>query len=399
MPLTLSRMCQAITPSLTLSIDARAKEMKAQGLKVIGFGAGEPDFDTPDYIRDAAKDALDQGMTRYTPAAGTLELRKAICAKLKRDNGVEYTPGQVVVCNGAKHALYTAFQALLNPGDEVLIPAPCWVSYPEMIRMAGGVPVIVQGSEEDDFVVTAQQLAPYVTARTKALMLCSPSNPTGGVWTGGQLAGIAQLAVNEGFYVVADEIYEKLIYDGFEHVSIASLNEAIKAQTILINGVSKSYAMTGWRIGYAAGPKAIIDAMVSHQSHATSAPSTMSQCASVAALEGDDTQMKAMVSAFDQRRQALVTLVNAIPSLSCRMPHGAFYAMMNIKGILGKRHGERVIADSMTFADALLEAKQVAVVPGIAFEAEGYCRLSYAISQQAIQEGLERIAAFVAGLK
>ncbi len=398
MPLTLSRLCQGIAPSLTLAIDARAKEMKENGMNVIGFGAGEPDYDTPEPIRVAAAYALEHGMTRYTPVGGTLELRRAICEKLARDNGLAYTPKQIIVSNGAKHSLFNAFQALLNEGDEVLIPTPWWVSYPEMVRMAGGVPVAVPTTEADGFVATAEMLTPYVTERTKALVLNSPNNPNGSVWNREQLAGIAKLAVERGFYVISDEIYEKLIYDGEQHVSIASLGEEIKAQTLVINGLSKAYAMTGWRIGYAAGPDAVIAAMTNYQSHSTSNPNAVAQYASIAALRGDETSVREMVAAFDARRKALVAGLSAIPGLSCRLPQGAFYVMLNIGGALGKSHGGKKIANSMEFCAALLDAKQVAVVPGIAFEAEEYARLSYAIAMEKLLEGVGRIAEFMAEL-
>lgn len=399
MPLTLSRLCQGIAPSLTLAIDARAKEMKESGRDVIGFGAGEPDFDTPAFIREAAAYALEHGMTRYTPVGGTLDLRRAICEKLARDNGLTYLPKQVVVSNGAKHSLFNAFQAVLNPGDEVLIPTPWWVSYPEMVRMAGGVPVPVPTTEADGFVATAAMLAPYVTERTKALMLNSPNNPNGSVWSRQQLEEIAALAVERGFYVISDEIYEKLVYDGQEHVSIASLGERIQAQTIVINGMSKAFAMTGWRIGYAAGPTPIIEAMTNYQSHATSNPNAVAQHASAVALRGDESPVREMATAFDARRKALVAALSAIPGLSCRMPKGAFYVMLNIGGVLGKRCQGRTIAGSMDFAEALLDSKQVAAVPGVAFEAEGYVRLSYAVATEKLLEGARRIGEFVGELE
>jgi len=404
MSLTPSRLCRGIAPSLTLAIDARAKEMKEKGEDVIGFGAGEPDFDTPAHIREAAVYALEHGMTRYTPAAGTLGLRRAICEKLERDNGLAYAPAQIIVSNGAKHALFNAFQAILNPGDEVLIPTPWWVSYPELARMAGGVPVPVPTTEADGFVATARMLAPHITGRTKALVLNSPNNPNGSVWSEEQLTGIAALAVERGFYVISDEIYEKLVYDGERHVSIASLGEQIKEQTVVVNGVSKAYAMTGWRIGYAAGPAAVIEAMANHQSHATSNPNAIAQYAAIAALQGDQAPLREMVATFDQRRRALVAALLAIDGLggahgpACRMPKGAFYVMLNIAGALGKRYRGCALAGSIDFAEALLDAKKVATVPGAAFEAEGYVRLSYATDMRSILEGARRIGEFVAEL-
>ena len=398
MALTVSHRCQNIAPSMTLSIDARAKEMKAAGLNVIGFGAGEPDFPTPKHICDAAKEAIDLGMTRYTPAAGTKELRKAICEKLRRDNDMTYTYGDILVSNGAKHSLFNIFQAILDPGDEVLIPTPCWVSYPELVRMAGGVPVFIPATEETNFIPTNKDIASRVTRRTKAIVITSPSNPNGSVWEQEQLQFVADLAVSHPFFVVSDEIYEKLIYDGRKHLSIAQLGEQIKSQTFLVNGVSKAYAMTGWRIGYVAGPRNVISAMSSFQSQATSNPNSIAQYAAMKALQGDQSCVNAMVAQFEKRRDAMVEKINAIPGLSCRKPQGAFYIMMNIKQMLGKHYDGRMIESSLDFAELLLAEKQVALVPGVAFEAEGYCRLSYAVSMENILEGLSRIGEFVAEL-
>ena len=398
MALTVSHRCQNIAPSMTLSIDARAKEMKAAGLNVIGFGAGEPDFPTPKHICDAAKEAIDLGMTRYTPAAGTKELRKAICEKLRRDNDMTYTYGDILVSNGAKHSLFNIFQAILDPGDEVLIPTPCWVSYPELVRMAGGVPVFIPATEETNFIPTNKDIASRVTRRTKAIVITSPSNPNGSVWEQEQLQFVADLAVSHPFFVVSDEIYEKLIYDGRKHLSIAQQGEQIKSQTFLVNGVSKAYAMTGWRIGYVAGPRNVISAMSSFQSQATSNPNSIAQYAAMKALQGDQSCVDAMVAQFEKRRDAMVEKINAIPGLSCRKPQGAFYIMMNIKQMLGKHYDGRMIESSLDFAELLLAEKQVALVPGVAFEAEGYCRLSYAVSMENILEGLSRIGEFVAEL-
>ena len=398
MALTISHRCQNLAPSLTLQIDARAKEMKAAGLDVIGFGAGEPDFPTPEHICDAAREALELGLTRYTPAAGSKELRKAICEKLRRDNDMTYTYGDILVSSGAKHSLYTIFQAILDPGDEVLIPTPCWVSYPEMVRMAGGVPVFIPADESTDFIPTNRDIASRVTRRTKAIIITSPSNPNGSVWSREQLQFVADLAVSHPFYVVSDEIYEKLIYDGREHLSIAQLGEQIKSQTFLVNGVSKAYAMTGWRIGYVAGPRHEITAMASFQSQATSNANSIAMHASIAALLGDQTCVKEMVAEFEKRRNAMVERINSIPNISCRKPAGAFYIMMNIKKLLGRHYNGRILESSLDFAELLLAEKQVAVVPGIAFEAEGYCRLSYATGMEQIVKGLDRIAEFVAML-
>ena len=395
MALTVSHRCQNIAPSMTLSIDARAKEMKAAGLNVIGFGAGEPDFPTPQHICDAAKEAIDLGMTRYTPAAGTKELRKAICEKLRRDNDMTYTYGDILVSNGAKHSLFNIFQAILDPGDEVLIPTPCWVSYPELVRMAGGVPVFLDCPESQNFLPSMADFEKLITPRTKAFILNTPSNPNGCVWSRRQLEELGELAVRHDFYIVADEIYEKLVYSGAEHISVATLSDEIKKRTILINGVSKAYAMTGFRIGYAAGPRDVIEAMSNYQSQAASAPNSAAQHAAAIALSMPQGCVEDMRRAFEERRDELVRLINGIPSLSCRTPDGAFYAMMNIRGIIGKRYRGTMLSDSTAFAECLLEGAHVAVVPGAAFLDEGYCRLSYATSMENIREGLSRIAAFV----
>ena len=395
MALTNAHRCQNIAPSVTLEIDARAKEMRATGLDVIGFGAGEPDFPTPQHICDAAKEALDLGMTRYTPAAGTKELRKAICEKLRRDNDMTDTYGDILVSSGAKHTLFTILQGIIDPGDEVLIPTPCWVSYPEMVRMAGGVPIFIPADESTNFIPTSRDIASRVTRRTKAIIITSPSNPNGSVWEQEQLQFVADLAVSHPFYVISDEIYEKLIYDGRKHLSIAQLGEQIKAQTFLVNGMSKAYAMTGWRIGYVAGPRHEITAMANFQSQATSNANTIAQYAAMKALQGDQSCVDEMVKEFEKRRNLMVERINAIPGISCRKPQGAFYIMMNIKQLLGRTYNGRVLESSMDFAELLLAEKQVAVVPGIAFEAEGYCRLSYAVSADQINRGLDRIDEFV----
>ena len=395
MALTLSERVLAISPSVTLEIDAKAKKLKQEGMDVIPFGAGEPDFCTPEYINDAGKFAIDAGITRYTPVAGTLDLRERICEKLFRDNGVEYSPAEVMVSNGAKQALFTAFSALLTSGDEVLVPTPGWLSYTEMIKMVGGVPVPVLGDEENDFIVTAEMLREHVTEKTKALILNTPSNPNGCVYSFEQMKDIADLAVECGFYIVSDEIYEKLIYDDVKHYCIASFGEEIKKQAIVVNGVSKSYAMTGWRIGYAAGPKHIIKAMTSFQSHASSNANSIAQYAAATALSCGDKYIKSMITEYDVRRRLMHKLLNDIPGLHARLPKGAFYIMMNITGILGKKYDGRVIDSSTRFADILLTEKRVAVVPALAFGDDRYVRLSYATSRANIVEGMRRIAAFV----
>ena len=399
MALTISEKCRNIHPSVTLAIDARAKQLRAMGLEVIGFGAGEPDFYTPRYIKSAARDALDAGMTKYTPVAGTVELRTEIQQKLLRDNGLDYELADIIVSSGAKQCLFNALSAILDPGDEVLLPSPCWVSYPEMVRMAGGVPVMVKGDEANGFLVDADALRPHVTERTKALILNSPNNPSGSVCSRALLEGIAALAVEKQFYVISDEIYEKLIYDGEAHVSIASLGDEIRAQTIVVNGVSKSYAMTGWRIGYAAGPKAVIRAMTAFQSHSTSNPNSIAQHAAAVALTNGEKFMHDSLVEFDARRRLMHQLISEIPGLSAALPKGAFYMMLNISALIGKSLNGRAIRGSDDFAEMLLESQKVAVVPARAFGDDRYVRLSYATSRDKCTLGLARIAEFVKELE
>ncbi|MEE1199874.1 MAG: pyridoxal phosphate-dependent aminotransferase [Christensenellales bacterium] len=399
MPLSLSERAMSISPSITLAIDSRAKRLRSEGMDVVGFSAGEPDFCTPEYINDAGKFAIDAGITRYTPVAGTLDLREKICDKFFHDNGVEYTPAEIVVSSGAKQSLFTAFSAILNPGDEVLLPAPCWVSYPEMIRMAGGVPVLIHGEEENNFVVTAEMMRPYVTEKTKALMLNNPNNPNGCVWSRSELQAIADLAVECGFYVISDEIYEKLIYDDEKHYCMASFGEDIKNQCIVINGVSKTYAMTGWRIGYAAGPQKIIKAMTSFQSHAASNANSIAQYAAATAISCGDKYIRSMIEEYNARRRLMYRLVNEIDGLHCKLPKGAFYIMVSLKDIIGRTHRGRPITGSTDFAQLLLDEKRVAVVPALAFGDDNYMRLSYATSRQSIMRGMGRIREFVSEME
>ena len=392
----ISKKAMGISPSPTLSIDSKFKEMKANGEDVVGFGAGEPDFDTPQHIKDAAIAAINAGKTKYTPAAGTLALRKAVADKFKRENGLDYKPSNIVVSNGAKHSLVNTFMAILNPGDEVIIPAPYWVSYPEMVKLADGVPVSIQTTEEDGFKVTADEIRAAITDKTKALILNSPSNPTGMVYTREELQAIAEVAVEKNIYVVSDEIYEHLIYEG-EHVSIASFNDKIKDLTIVINGVSKTYAMTGWRIGYAAANDEIAKAMANIQSHASSNPNSIAQEAAVAALTGGDEEILRMKRHFQKRRDFMVEMINSIDGVSCSMPHGAFYIMMNISKLKGKELYGTVITSSDDFAELFLKVAKVAVVPGRGFEAEDFVRWSYATSMDNMVEGLERLKIFLSG--
>ncbi len=389
--MNLSRKGLSISPSATLAIDSKAKKLKAEGIDVVGFGAGEPDFDTPVHIKKAAIAAIEEGFTKYTPASGTMTLKEAICAKFKKDNGLEYTPANIVISNGAKHSLVNVFQAICNPGDEVIIPAPFWVSYPEMVKLADGVPVMVYTTEEQGFKFTVEQIRQAVTAKTKAIILNSPSNPTGMVYTREELAELAELAVEKGFYIVSDEIYEKLIYDGKTHVSIASINEKVKAQTIIVNGVSKTYAMTGWRIGYTASSPEIAKIMGNVQSHATSNPNSIAQKAAEAAISGPQDMVATMVAAFASRRDYMVKRINGIPGLSCVNPNGAFYVMMNISKLIGKELAGCKIQGSDDFANILLEKANVALVPGSGFGIDTHVRLSYATSQETITKGLDRI--------
>ena len=394
--MNLSSKNMSISPSPTLSIDAKFKEMKANGIDVVGFGAGEPDFDTPQHIKDAAIAAIQNGFTKYTPAAGTLELRKAIADKFQRDNGLCYEPKQIVVSNGAKHSLVNAFDAILNPGEEVIIPAPYWVSYPEMVKIADGVPKFIETKEENNFKFTPKQLLDAITPKTKALVLNSPSNPTGMIYTRDELKEIAKIAVEHNIYVVADEIYEKLVYEG-EHVSIASFGEEIKDLTITINGVSKSYAMTGWRIGYAAANPQIASIMANIQSHAASNPNSIAQKAAYAALTGPQDEVEKMRKVFQERRDYMVSRISKMEGVSCINPHGAFYLMMNIKKLIGKTLHGTVIDGSDTFAQLCLEHAKLALVPGSGFGAEGYLRWSYATSMENIKEGLDRLEQFLQG--
>jgi aspartate aminotransferase len=394
--MVLSQKALGIAPSMTLSIDAMAKKLKQEGCDVVGFGAGEPDFDTPENIRTAAKKALDMGLTRYTPAAGMLELRNAIAQRFHDKYGLSYEPDDIVVSNGGKHSLFNVFAAILNPGDEVIIPVPYWVTYPELVRMSDGVPVFVQTGPS--LKATADDIRGALTSKTKALILNTPSNPCGTVYTRRELEEIAAVAVDADIVVVSDEIYDELVYDG-EHVSIASLGPAIKENTIVVNGLSKTYAMTGWRIGYTASSRQVAKVMGAYQSHATSNPNSIAQYAGIEALRGPQDSVAQMKQAFDRRRKLLFNLINDIDGLSCEMPGGAFYAMVNISGIKGKTYDGVPINTSLEFAEALLKHTLTAVVPGAAFGADDYVRLSYAIKDENIVKGLARIKEFVQAMK
>ena len=391
----ISAIAAAVQGSTTLAIDSQYKAMKAQGIDVVGFGAGEPDFNTPDNIKQAGIRAIEENQTRYTPAAGLPALKVAVCRRMREDIGLDYQPSQVVVASGAKHNVYIALQVLLDPGDEVILPAPYWVSYYEMIKMAGGVPVVVTCAESADFKISAQQLAAAITPRTKAVILNTPSNPTGMVYTRAELEEISEVCVQAGIYVIADEIYYKLIYDGTEFVSIATLGEQIRRQCIIINGVSKSYAMTGWRIGYALAEPEVTKAMANYVSHATSAPSTMSQYAAIEALNGPQDTVEQMRQEFEKRRNHLCQRMNAIEGVSCLKPQGAFYVMMNMSSFIGKSMYGVTIRSSEDFANLFLEKGLVATVPCSGFGAPKYLRWSYATSLENINKGLDRLEEFI----
>ena len=394
----LSKKALGISPSPTMAIDNKAKEMKKQGIDVIGFGAGEPDFDTPGHIREAAIKAIREGHTRYTAAAGTLELKEAICRKLKVDNGLDYNPEQIVVSNGAKHSLFNVLATLLNPGDEVLIPAPYWVSNPELVKLNDGIPVAVKTSEKNCLKATVEDLEKYRSLKTKLLMLNSPANPTGQVYSEDELRAIAAFCVDHNIYVISDEIYEKLIYDRTRHLSIAAFNEQIKALTVVVNGASKSYAMTGWRIGYTASTPEIASIMASIQSHTTSNPNTIAQKAALEALNGSQECVEEMRLAFDQRRKYMYDRLSKITGLDALQPRGAFYLFVNLEKLFGKTFRGEKIGSSDDFARHLLESSKVAVVPGTGFGAAGYARFSFAVSLDHIEEGLDRIEAFIGDL-
>lgn len=393
----LAQIASAVQVSSTMVIDVLAKQMKADGIDVIGFGAGEPDFNTPDHIKAAANKAIAENVTRYTPASGTVELKEAICRRMKADCGLDYTPAQVIVSSGAKHCVYIALRALINPGDEVVLPAPFWVSYLELIKMAGAKPVIVAAGEGAGFKMTAEQLAAAITPKTKALILNNPSNPTGMVYGREELEAIAKVCVEKDLYVICDEIYYGLMYDGGKAVSFASLGSEAKERTILINGVSKSYAMTGWRIGYILAPEKAAKVMGSFISHSTGSPCTVSQAAAVAALDGPQDCVEEMRRAFEERRNYIVKRMNQIDGVSCIKPEGAFYVMMNIEKLLGKTVQGKLIQSSDDFCTAFLKHGLVATVPGSGFGAPDFVRWSYATSMDNIKKGLDRLEAFLKG--
>ncbi len=387
-----------ISPSLTLAISAKAKAMKAAGENVVSFGVGEPDFNTPQHIIDAAKAALDAGHTKYTPSSGLLPLRKAICEKFKKDNGLEYEPSQIIVSNGAKHSIFNACFAILDPGDEVIIPTPYWLTYPEVVKVCGAVPKYLVCPKENKYKFTAAELKAAITPNTKMLIFNSPSNPTGAVYEEEEVRAIAKVCEEAGIFVLSDEIYEKLCYNGVKPFSIAKCSEKMKELTITVNGVSKTYAMTGWRVGYLAAPKDIAKAIDSFQSHATSNASSISQHATIEALQAPEAEIADMVGVFAKRREKILQLIKEIPGLQAVEPYGAFYVMLVVGGVYGKVYNGKAITNSIEFADALLEAEKVATVPGVSFGADESVRLSYALSEEDIEEGLRRIKKFVSEL-
>ena len=391
----LSKLAQNVQASTTLAIDALAKQMKADGIDVVGFGAGEPDFNTPEHIKQAAIDAIHDDFTKYTPSSGILPLKEAVCKRMEEDCGLHYEPSQVVVASGAKHNVYIALRALIDPGDEVILPAPYWVSYLEMIKMVGAQPVVVTAGETANFKITAEQLEAAITDKTKCMILNNPSNPTGMVYSREELEAIAAVCVKHGIYVIADEIYYGLLYDGVQFTSFPSLSDEIKNLTILINGVSKSYAMTGWRVGFACANNTIAKVMSNFLSHSTGAPSSISQKAAVAALDGPQGEVETMRQAFEKRRNYIVERINAIDDVSCIKPEGAFYVMMSIEKLIGRTIHGQLIENSDDFCSAFLQHGLVATVPGSGFGAPNYVRWSYATSLENIRKGMDRLEEFL----
>ncbi|HCW53666.1 MAG TPA: aspartate aminotransferase [Clostridium sp.] len=395
----LSKKAGNISPSITLSITAKANELKKQGVDVVSFGAGEPDFNTPENIINAAIKAMKDGKTKYTPAGGILELKETICQKFKKDNNLDYKPNQITVSTGAKQCLANAFMAILNPGDEVLIPIPYWVSYPELVKLADGVPVFVETKKENNYKYTVEDLEKAVTDKTKAILINSPNNPTGTIYSEDELLKIADFAKKYNLLIISDEIYEKLIYDDEKHVSIASLNEDAYNRTLVINGVSKTYAMTGWRLGYIAASEEITKIMTSIQSHMTSNVNTITQYATIEALNGPVEDLNNMVAEFARRRNFMIDKLNKIDGVSIIKPSGAFYIMVNVSDYFNKEFKGQKIESSLDFAKVLLDEEKVAVIPGAGFGLDDYIRLSYATSMDIIEKGIDRISAFLSKIK
>ncbi|MCX5807080.1 MAG: pyridoxal phosphate-dependent aminotransferase [Proteobacteria bacterium] len=395
----LSKRAEMLKPSPTLAITAKEKALKAEGLDIAGFGAGEPDFDTPDHIKQAGIKAINDNFTRYTPATGIDPLKDAVIEKFKRDNDLVYKRDEVIISCGGKHTLYNLFQTIFQEGDEVLIPVPYWVSYPPMVELAGAKPVFVETYENEDYQLTDEMLKKYINKNTKGIVLNYPSNPVGSIFYRENLEKIGKLAVENDFYIISDEIYEKLAYDEYVHMSIASMDPSFKEKTIICHGVSKTYAMTGWRIGFAAGPAPVIKAMGNIQSQSTSNPTSIAQVAAVAALNGPQDSIALMVKEFKKRRDYLVNELRGIDGVTCYSPGGAFYVFPNFNTILGKNYKGKVIENSSVWTEVLLEGFHTAVVPGVEFGKEGYIRLSFATSMEVIQKGVERIKHAVSLLK
>ncbi len=398
MSLELSKKAQAVKPSSTLAITAKAKELKAQGIDVVGFGAGEPDFNTPDNINEAAIKAIHDGFTKYTDASGTLELKQAVCKKFESFNKLSYKTNQIVISNGGKHSLTNVFEAILNPGDEVIIPAPYWLSYPEIVKLADGIPVYVKASKEQNYKISAEQVAAACTDKTKALILNSPNNPTGVIYTRDELEAIAKVVVEKDIYVVADEMYENLIYGDNKHVSIASLNDEIYKRTITCSGVAKSYSMTGWRIGYTGSSAEIAKLMGSVQSHQTSNPNSIAQKAATEALNGPQDTVVAMADEFNRRREYMVERITAMPYIDALTPQGAFYTFVDFGEILNKDYKGNKIVTTEKLAEILISDYNIAVIPCGDFGFGDHIRLSYAISQEQIKKGMDRIEEFLKSL-
>ncbi|GEQ20085.1 aminotransferase [Clostridium butyricum] len=397
--MNLSKKAGNISPSITLSITAKANELKAQGVDVVSFGAGEPDFNTPQNIINAAIKAMQDGKTKYTPAGGILELKKTICKKFKEDNGLDYTTDQITISTGAKQCLANVFMAILNPGDEILIPIPYWVSYPELVKLADGVPVFVETLKENNYKYTIEDLEKAVSDKTKAILINSPNNPTGTIYNREELIEIAEFAKKHDLLIISDEIYEKLIYDGEKHISIASLSEDAFERTVVINGVSKTYAMTGWRLGYMAASKEITKLMTSIQSHMTSNVNTIAQYAAIEALNGPIEDLNTMVKEFERRRNFMVDRLSKIDGVSIIKPSGAFYIMVNISSYFNTIFKGEEIKNSLDFSRVLLDEEKVAVIPGAGFGLDEYIRLSYATSMDIIETGIDRIAMFINKIK
>jgi aspartate aminotransferase len=387
----LSTRARRLKPSATLTITAKAKELKSQGVDVIGFGAGEPDFDSPDHVKEYAIKAIQDGLTKYTAVGGIDELKDSIIGRLREDHGLVYERSEIIVSIGAKHSLYNLTQVLVDSGDEVIVPAPYWVSYPEQITLAEGTPVILETSEENGFKIDPVELKKHITPSTKALILNYPSNPTGATYNEEELRAIVQVAMDAGIVIISDEIYEKILYNGLKHTPVAALGEDIKKATILVNGVSKTYSMTGWRIGYAAGDKEVISAMSKLQGQSTSNPASISQWAAVAAFSGPHDEIVRRTGEFEERKNYIVQRLNTIPGINCFNPQGAFYVFPNVSGYYGKEYDGKVIKDSLDFTEYILVEAKVAVVPGVAFGSDDHVRISYATSMDDIVKGMDRI--------